>query len=108
MVEDSQFAPRRISDVVHNMRLRGYVIAFLDGHPVLNTMPGTADLFLLVFSTKDKLTEIMDAYCVDYDSIKQIDDQLEFVKLIMNSGIRIAVDVVRMGDRIRFKEVIVR
>jgi hypothetical protein len=101
-------APRRVSDAVHHIDLGGYVFGFRAGRPVFTTLAGTTDYFLLVFSTKAKMVETMDALCLVYDSIKQIDDPLEFADSVLSRGIRIAIDAARVGDKCRFLEPIVQ
>lgn len=106
--------PRQISDRVLEMTITGYLMPYLDdGAPILCGMPGTEDLFVLLFSSKAKLEAMMKAYNLEYESIKVVTDGREFVSGIDEENtkgrpyrIRIAVDAYKHENgRIRYTEV---
>lgn len=98
---DCSDAPRRVSDREVPMAITGY---FMPTHapnaPVLIGMPGTDDLFILVFSTMEKLAQTMAAFEIEYERVSIVDSGGELVDEIteMNASggrpyrIRIAVD----------------
>lgn len=93
--------PRAIS-------ITGYVIPWRNGEPVLLEMAGCNDYFLPVFSLPEKLRAAMSG--IQYDSVKKIDNGLEFVDSLRNAvldrPVRIAVDLRWEGGRNRFAEII--
>jgi hypothetical protein len=101
---------RRINDAVHSMDITGYVFAFREGGPVLASMPGTPDLFILIFSTTEKLHQTMGDYALPYDQIKRIDRPREFMEsvqaIVPGTRIRIAADANKMDAVVRFREII--
>lgn len=103
--------PYRVNDRISELDISGHVFPFFEGVPVLAAMPGTPDLFLLIFSTSDKLRQTMRDYALPYDRIMQVEEPHDFVEWVMFSGqmprIRIAVDAIKVGNVCRFREITV-
>jgi hypothetical protein len=104
--------PWQISQSVHETDITGYLFPWRHAQPVFVAVGGTDDLFLPVFASASKLQELMTAAKTEFDSIKQINNQSEFLASIpteMPSGdrIRIMVDPHLTGTgNTRFREVI--
>ena len=107
-------APRRISDREVPLQLTGYFIP-LDGPgtPVLLGMPGTDDLFLVVFETEEKLVEVMKSIDVTYAKVVVVWSGPELLASIAETNatgdrpyrIRIAVNPYKTEEgRVRFLE----
>jgi hypothetical protein len=97
------------------MAISGYLIpAHMNRQPVLIGMDGTDDLFIVVFSTEEKLRSFMDEANVDFDRIQQITDGVEFIESIDEENgkvsrpfaLRIAADPHKHENgRWRFQEI---
>lgn len=106
--------PGRISDREVSLAITGY---FMPTHaantPVLIGMPGTDDLFMLVFSTEEKLREAMSSFEISYERVARVTDGPELIAEVNATNergdrpyrIRLAVDPYK-GDngRVRFVE----
>jgi hypothetical protein len=74
--------------------------AHMNRQPVLIGMAETKDLFIVVFSSEEKLRSFMDDVDVDYDRIQLITNGAEFIESIEEENsrktrpfvLRIAVD----------------
>lgn len=86
---------------VSELSISGYLMpAHMNRQPVLIGMAGTEDLFIVAFSTEEKLRTFMDAVNVDYDRIQMITNGAEFIESIDEENdrktrpflLRIAVD----------------
>jgi hypothetical protein len=107
-------APRRISDREVSIEITGYFMPTRAPNvPVLIAMPGTDDLFIAVFSTEEKLAEMMGASRIEYARVSIVDDGRDLVDEIqaMNEAggrpyrLRLAIDPYRTDDgRVRFSE----
>jgi hypothetical protein len=107
-------APRRISDREVVIAIAGYFMPTdAPNAPVLVGMPGTDDLFVLVFSTEDKLAQAMSAFEIGYARVSVVTDGAELLDEIqkMNATgtrpyrIRLAVDPYKADNgRVRFTE----
>ena len=98
--------PRRISDRILNLNINGYALLVTEPgcQPSWLNMPGTDDLFIAVFSTKEKATDFATEFGIGYDNIKQITDGADFIDSIEGRA-RIMVDPYSHNDRMRFKEI---
>ena len=104
--------PWQTSQTVVTMDITGYLFPWRSGQPVFVLIGGTDDYFLPLFATAQKLRDLMTAIKVEFDRIKQINNQREFLASIpteMPNGerIRIIVDpnIISTGNT-RFREVI--
>lgn len=107
-------APRRISDREVPITITGYFMPTQAPNiPVLVGMPGTDDLFILVFSTEEKLASAMAALGIVYERVAIVTDGGELLDGIKatNEGddrpyrIRLAVDPYKADNgRVRFAE----
>jgi hypothetical protein len=91
------------------MNITGYVFPSQQGQPVLVLMMGSLDPFLPLFATTERLRVMMRHADITYDSIKHVDDQVEFIDslphYIAGGRLRIMVDPYTTAEgRIRFKE----
>jgi hypothetical protein len=106
--------PHRISDRVVPIVVTGY---FMPTHapnaPVLIGMPDTDDLFIAVFSTEEKLAEMMTTFGIVYNRVAIVTDGRELLDEIaaMNAQgdrpyqIRLAVDPYKADNgRLRYTE----
>lgn len=91
---------RRTSGI-KEISVTGYLMPALENRqPVLCGMPGTDDLFVLLFSDKVKLDAFIAEYLIHYDRIQQVTDGGDFVDSIQEENarggrpyeLRIAVD----------------
>jgi hypothetical protein len=102
---------RRVSEP-HIVSVTGHVLPWLDDHPVFLGMKGSEAQFLPLFSSVEKLREMMRMLDVTYHSIKKIDDGYEFIDSIprhLPSGtqIRIIIDpYLNAEGKTRFAEVL--
>ena len=73
--------PRRITDRVVSINVTGYFVPLCvaPDAPVLIGMPGTDDLFVAVFSTEEKLVEMMEAFQIEYARIGRVTDGRELL-----------------------------
>ncbi len=98
---------KRVSDKVVMMDVTGYVFPWNGAQPVYVDVEGA--IFLPLFSSAEKLREMMMKTAVAYVSIKQVvGDQMEFLTSFPpDLGVRIMVDpwVTDEGNT-RFKELI--
>lgn len=107
-------APRRISDREVPVNITGY---FMPTHarntPVLLGMPGTDDLFVVVFSTEEKLAALMAAFDIAYARIAIVTNGRELLDEIEERNrtgdrpyrVRLAVDPYKTEEgRVRFTE----
>lgn len=111
-------APRRISDRVVPVSITGYFMPTLASNaPVLIGMLGTDDLFIVVFSTKEKLTGVMQTLGIKfkYKHVSIVTNGRDLINEIRaknaTSGrpyrIRLAVDPYKAANgHIRFTEVL--
>lgn len=107
-------APRRISKREMSFNIQGYFLpALLSNVPMLLGMPGTEDLFIAVFSTKEKLDALMQGFGIEYGRVSVVTDQYELLDDIeaVNQSeqrpyrIRLAIDAYKTEDgRVRFTE----
>jgi len=78
--------------------------------PVMLRMASTPDLFLPLFSTMEKLTEIMRQANIPYEAVKQVHSPRDFIRslpaYIGEVKLRIIVDpTLAEGKRVRYTEV---
>src|SRR5947207_6474947 len=80
MTDDPE-TPRRISDREVPLDLAGYLMPMeqAPNTPVLIGMPGTDDLFIVVFSTSEKLQATMMSYAIGYDRVAIVTDGHELL-----------------------------
>lgn len=107
-------APYRISDREVHLAITGYFMPTQAPNvPVLVGMPGTDDLFILVFSSKEKLVSVMESLGIGYEHTAIVTSGHELladIKTVNESGdrpyrIRLAVDVYKADNgRVRFLE----
>ncbi|HWY34861.1 MAG TPA: hypothetical protein VNX68_09455 [Nitrosopumilaceae archaeon] len=71
--------PQRVSDEIREDNLTGYVFPWANDRPVLAKMAGNDLSYLLLFATADKLSEFLPKCGIEYQSIKQIDNPVEFI-----------------------------
>lgn len=81
--------------------------------PVLLNMPGSPYNYIALFSTKQKLDQMMQDAEVPFDGIKRIDDGVEFVQGLTESGPEAAASLKIILDpyfteqgRVRFTELL--
>lgn len=103
--------PRPVSDTARDICITNHVFAWHDDLPGLVIVPGSPDLFLPVFSTAGKLTAWLTRTNVPFESIKQIDDQYEFLDslpyYVNDVRLRIIVDpYVTDQGTMRYTEII--
>lgn len=107
--------PRRISDCEVQVSITGYFMPTdAPDVPVLIGMPGTDDLFVLVFSTEQKLREAMKVFGISYARVSIITDGPEFLDGLCATNarggrsyrFRVALDPHAAEGRVRFKEVV--
>lgn len=97
-------APRKVSDRRVDVVIDGYLTAFVNGRPFALAMPGTPDVFIAVFSTKEKLEALFRDYDLKYDSIKQIENGREFLDSVI-AHYRVAIDPYKhTNGRLRYVE----
>jgi hypothetical protein len=98
--------PYRISDRTLDLTITGYALLVTEPgcQPSWLNMPGTTDLFIAVFSTKEKAIDFAMEFGVYYDNIKQITDGPDFIDSIEGKA-RIIVDPYSHNGKVRFKEV---
>ena len=101
--------PQRISE--HSVDISHHVFPWHRGQPVLARMQGTNDLFLLLFSTTERLREALHQMDIPYEAVKQVDDPVEFLQSLplLYAGVRLRVIVnPRMTgkDTMRYTEVV--
>lgn len=107
-------APRRISDRELSIRITGYFMPTQAPNvPVLIGMPGTDDLFMLVFSTEEKLAAAMASFEISYAWVAVVTnggELLDEIQATNESGerpyrLRLAVDPYKADNgRVRFVE----
>ena len=107
-------APRRISDREVPITITGYFMPTrAPNMPVLVGMPGTDDLFMLVFSTEEKLAAAMESFGIEYARVAIVTDGgdvIDEIKAANESGdrpyrLRLAVDPYKAASgRVRFGE----
>ncbi len=97
--------PRRISDKVQEIDIKGYLCPFKSAtQPLALSMPGTDDLFLAVFSTEGKLLRFLWQFDLKHFKIVQINDGPDFLESI-TGHYRVMIDPYKNEDgRIRFIE----
>jgi hypothetical protein len=108
--------PRPVANAPQrDINLTGYFFPWQDDAPVLMKLDGTGDFFLPLFSTVEKLREMVSVTAIEMDGIKRIDNGPEFLSSIpteLSTGgqrLRIMVDPHRTEDdnyKTRFTEVI--
>ena len=106
--------PRRISDREVTLKITGYFMPTLAPNvPVLIGMPGTDDLFVLVFSTEDKLASAMASFGIRYERVALVTNGGELIDEINTTNedgvrpyrMRLAVDPYKTDNgRVRFAE----
>jgi len=68
---------------VTELSISGYLMpAHMNRQPVMIGMAGTNDMFIVVFSSEEKLRVFMDAVNVDYDRIQMVTNGSEFIESI--------------------------
>lgn len=107
--------PVQISSRVTIMDITGYLMPALEGNqPVLVGMPGTDDLFIMLFSDVEKLIKTMMEFDLHFDRIKEVMNGPEFLDSIREDirkggrsyELRVAVDAYKHENgRIRFTEI---
>lgn len=107
--------PRRISDRKVPIEITGYFMPMLAPHtPVLLGMAGTEDLFIVVFSTEDKLATLMTAFGITYERVAIVTSGRELIDEVEAKNhteerpyrVRLAVDPYKTAEgRLRFTEV---
>jgi hypothetical protein len=112
---ETEFVVRRVSDREIDLKITGYFMPTHEpGVPVLAGMPGIDDLFILVFSTVDKLRAAMPDFGIDYARIAKVTSGVELLEEIdrLNQRgrpyrIRLAVEPYKTENgRVRFIEAI--
>jgi hypothetical protein len=86
----------------------GCLTPFKDGQPWFIRMPNNPSFWVAVFSTKDKLeASCAELGITDY-TIKQVTDGRDFIKSIVEGGVRIMRDpyAVRSENKTRWTEII--
>lgn len=78
-------APRPRGTPPREVTIRGCVVPWRNGGPVVLEMTGTSDWFVPMFSTAEALKASMRMLDVDYQSIKQIDDGRQFLEGLAES-----------------------
>lgn len=98
--------PRPVGTPPRIVDITGHVIPWNDG-PVLLTMAEADDnLYLPVFSTVEKLTDMMMLTEIAYQSIKRIDDRREFLDSLP-ADVRVIIDPhFHESGRVRYTEIL--
>lgn len=97
--------PRFISDKIDPLDINGYILAGDDHGPMLVRMDGTEDLFIPIFSTKEKLVEFAALYELTFTRARAIEMVEAFVDGMRSAGLRIIVDPYRHENgRMRYIE----
>lgn len=107
--------PRRVSDRKVPIEITGYFMPTLAPHtPVLLGMAGTEDLFIVVFSTEEKLATLMTAFGITYERVAIVTSGRELIDEVEAKNhteerpyrVRLAVDPYKTAEgRLRFTEV---
>lgn len=105
---------RRVSDREVPIAITGYFMPTHAPHtPVLLGMPGTDDLFIVVFSTEEKLVALMTAFGIAYERVAIVTSGRELIDEIEAKNrteerpyrVRLAVDPYKTAEgRVRFTE----
>lgn len=103
--------PHRVNDRLHRLDLGGYLFPWNDELPVLVMMEDCRDVFLPLFASREALDGMMQQTTAVYTSVKEIDDQMEFIDclplFIADRRLRIMIDPYRAENGcIRFKELL--
>jgi hypothetical protein len=113
MSDAEEFAPRRVANTeVHRLDITGHHFPWRDDAPLLVHLDGTHDYFLPLFTSEQKLRDMMHVFSIEMDSIKHIDDGPEFLDCIptefaTGERLRIMVDPYRAADgKTRFIELL--
>ena len=106
--------PYRVSDREVPIAITGYFMPTHERHvPVLLGMPGTDDLFIVVFSTEEKLVALMRAFDIAYERVAIVTSGRELMDEVEANNrtgtrpyrVRLAVDPYKTEDgRVRFSE----
>jgi hypothetical protein len=107
------FPPRPIDNAqIRTYDLTGYLFPWHQGAPALLTMPNSVDVFLPVFSTVEKLQDLVRLVDLPIDAIKQVDNPIEFFKSMPaqfpnGTRLRVIIDPYRTAEnQTRFSELL--
>lgn len=96
--------PPRPIGTPRTVDISGHVLPWADGWPVLIVMEGSPDLCVPVFSTVEKLVDMMAQ--IGYQSIKLIDDPHEFLDSVP-PDLRVVIDPhFHENGRVRYTEIL--
>ena len=104
--------PRRIGTPPHDIDINGYFMPCLDRQPILMSLDGTTDIFIPVFSSENKLRELMRISQSAFEGIVRITDPREFINSIQEARrhgeqIRVMVDpYITPEQKTRFSELL--
>jgi hypothetical protein len=103
--------PRRVSNRVLPTNVTGYLMPWRNDQPVWLQVPGGgSDLYIPLFTNREKLVAEMARIAMPYDGIKKIDDSREFLDSIpthapgTNRKIHVIVDFHQVDGRVRYLE----
>lgn len=107
--------PRQVSDLAVGVDVTGYFMPTVEPHdPVLIGMPGTDDLFVCVFASREMLAATMRAFEIPYEGVAVVEDGFALADEMAKKNaigerpyrIRLAVDMRAVdGGGARFVEV---
>ncbi len=95
--------PPKPTGKISQVTVIGSLIPWQRGQPVFMTVPGSPHTYLPIFSTEEKLRQVMQEISITGYSIKQIDDTDEFLSSVPQH-IPVIVDPHRVGDKTRWTE----
>jgi len=84
--------PRRVSSDEFRIDVTGCLSLFMNNNqPAWIEIPGTTDLFLALFTTKERLDLFLADYPIAHDKIVQVEDGPEFLSSVGLSA-RVVID----------------
>ncbi len=102
---DTDPAPPKATGRVEDVHLTGMLIPWQNEQPVFMSVAASSQLYLPVFSDRDELERVMRQAKADWQSVKEITDESEFLREIPND-ITIMVNPRFMPDgKVRWMEV---
>jgi|SRR5208282_552853 len=98
-------APTRTGKPLEELTLDDALIPWKNEQPVLLNMPGSPHEYLALFSSEEKLRELTARAKVEFDSIKQVQEQHEFLESIPQEVVVILDPWYTPEGKVRFKQV---
>lgn len=88
----AQLGPRYLGAEDTRVQIAGFLLCGDDKGPLTIRMPGSEDIYIPVFSTRDKLGKFADDFNLEFTTVKQILDPVAFFDGMSLANYKIIAD----------------